>query len=700
MAIEDSGFGISSIVVQDNSIRTVTAGTTLNILPSLHPVFASDGKANKVVECGNFNEVLSKYGSDFTDIATYGQQNLNAEMVYAAGGMGYICRLLPDDAKTAHLVVKVGIKAKNDIPLYQKDGFGEFILDEDGNKITVKAKQTREEVFTDPDTQLEETRTVEEEVDATTSGIEIKLMIDSANEDELDKFPTARALASKFSATGTDAEDYMVIPLFFLNYYSAGKSGTNYGLRLINDFLRDAKVADGRRYQLFLGHKTNNGVEVLSSANGLSFSFNPKATVSKTIASSEYLQKIYQNYDGVVEKQIAIEPYLDNYAILTKTINDILSQEPVLTEGIDPDFVLDTPQNVEDFDFVYGFNKEGMPYDNVVVAEDSVDLTNWQFLQKGNDGALEGKSGEELQNERNILLKKFFAADIDTPTIMNVLKCDAGIVYDANYPTDVKQAMAGLITWRRDICVVFDCGFTENLEQAVVVAKGIRQFAENMDGGENCCIVPHCGLTADRVTNVRVTGSYEMAYGIHRLYRVSPYAVYAGQQNGDAGCVRKTIFDWVVEESKPRGYQEKLAKQNNLYWAVDLGKALSSPATGNYTGRNIYFYSNASLYTERISKLAEFRNGILVNDIRRVLKLILVKYTFDNDGASAAIAKATEELSQKLTSRYPSNIVINYNLYQSERDRLLNVATCELSVLFPDIFETWNCIITVDRQNG
>ena len=39
MAIEDSGFGVSSISLKDKSIRTVTAATTLSILPSLHAVF-------------------------------------------------------------------------------------------------------------------------------------------------------------------------------------------------------------------------------------------------------------------------------------------------------------------------------------------------------------------------------------------------------------------------------------------------------------------------------------------------------------------------------------------------------------------------------------------------------------------------------------------------------------------------------------
>ena len=91
---------------------------------------------------------------------------------------------------------------------------------------------------------------------------------------------------------------------------------------------------------------------------------------------------------------------------------------------------------------------------------------------------------------------------------------------------------------------------------------------------------------------------------------------------------------------------------------------------------------------------------MIVNDLRRIVKLVLVKYTFDTNGAETAIANATAELSNVLNSRYPNNIIINYNLYQTDRDKLLNCATCELSVLFPDIFETWNVVIVADRQNG
>lgn len=82
-----------------------------------------------------------------------------------------------------------------------------------------------------------------------------------------------------------------------------------------------------------------------------------------------------------------------------------------------------------------------------------------------------------------------------------------------------------------------------------------------------------------------------------------------------------------------------------------------------------------------------------------MVKLVLVKYTFDSDGADEAIRKASEELSEVLKSRYPENISITYNLYQSDRDKLLNEATCEIVVTFPDIFEAWNVKIVADRND-
>lgn len=705
MAIEDSGFGISSIVVRDNSVRTLTTSTSLSVLPSLHAVFSSDGKDNVISEVTNFNDVLTKYGSDFADSNKYGQQNLLVQQVLDAGGTAYICRLLPDDAKTAHLVFKVGVKAVSNIPLYQRDSYGEFKLDDNGNKIPVTVETTTEVETTNPETGETTTQTQTVEVPATTSGIKCKIFIESATPQILESHGKPSQLSTLFKTPTTVADpdggaDYNVIPLFFMYYYANGACGKDYGIKIINDFKRDAKVGDGRRYQLFLGKKSTIGVDILSIGNGLSFSFNPSAEVSKTIHSNEGLHKIFQNYDGKTQKQVQIDVYLENYDILANTISGILSDDPVITEGIDPEFVLRAPTSMDDVDFIYGMDKSGYKYDNVVIADDSANMNAYHFMEGGSDGEFENLVGDDLTASRNKLLKKFFAADIDTAHFMDVLKCDAGIVYDANYPIEVKRAMAGMIEWRRDLCGVFDCGFTENLDQAIAVAKEIASFASSSDGGENFAIVPHCGLTCDRTLNVRVTGTYEFAYGLHRLYKISPFSIYAGTQNGDAGCVRKTIFDWVIEESKPKGWQEKIAKENKLYWAVDLDKALSSVVSGNYTGRNVYFFSNSSLYSENISKLAEFRNGILVNDIRRALKLILVKYTFDNDGADAAIEKATSEIVNKFSSRYPSNIQIDVNLYQSERDKLLNMATCEVTVIFPDIFETWSCIITTDRASS
>ena len=62
------------------------------------------------------------------------------------------------------------------------------------------------------------------------------------------------------------------------------------------------------------------------------------------------------------------------------------------------------------------------------------------------------------------------------------------------------------------------------------------------------------------------------------------------------------------------------------------------------------------------------------------------------------ITKAHEDLVKQFNNRYPSNVVISLSLYQTERDILLNQATCQVTVVFPDVFETWNCTIIASRN--
>lgn len=781
--IEDTGFGIESINLIDNSIATVSNATTIiNILSSIHPVFSSDGKDNKLVEKSSYSEVLTEYGSDFADINKYGQQNLNAQQVLANGGTVYLCRLLPENARTAHLAIKIGVKAVNSIPLYKRDAYGEYILDDNGDKIpvTVDRVQTSGQVdvkFNKVDTNTVTTPTVgtdyyelvddgtslsaftlgteyytkEDDSDdvtlvedtsfntptpgthyyhfnlledetfesgktyytlttsttgtevttvktpAYTSGIEFKVFVDHADKDsDYTKYPTAKKMSSKFKTIPSveDEDGYKIFPLEYIYYYANGKCGNNYGIRIINDFARDEKVDDGRRYQMFLVRKASTGYETLSIGNGISFSYNPEAQVSKTVTTLEGLQKAYPNYDGTNEKQIQIDYYQNNYTELTKEIENILSQELIVSSGVDKSN-LRLLSSVNEADFFNGYAKDGYTFDNVIIDEKSADLSVPAYLQGGTDGDFDTLSGDDLEACKESLLSKFFNADIDTANLTDVLRCDGAIIYDANYSMETKLAMTQLIKYRRDICVLFDCGFTDNVLDAVNIGTQIKEMITNY--GENYAIMPHCGVTTNRSVNVNVTGTYEFAGGITALYRRSPFTIYAGKPN-DNGCVKNMIFDWVVEETKPKGYYEKLAKNARLYYAIDLGKAVSTVATGNTTGRNVYFFANSNLYSEKLSKLAEFRNGILVNDIRRILKLTLCKYTFDAEGADAAIAKAREELVKQFNNRYPANVSIALNLYQTERDALLNQATCQVTVTFPDVFETWNCTIIAARN--
>lgn len=701
MVIEDSGFGINSIEVIDNSIGSVSSTpVSQSILPSLHGVFTSDGEDNVIREMtGGYAEALEKYGSDFANSKAYGLQNLIAENVMKAGATAYLCRLLPEDAKLAHLVFKVAIKKDDDITLYKRDMYGNFVKDENGQRVPISILTSTPTSNQDPETGETINGTEENSEPAKISGFDIKLIVEQHNPNKIYTSGPKIAAGEKGITLAQASGEWNIFPLFTMYYYARGKCGNDYGFRILNDFARDESTNDGRRYQLFLVKKSSAGALTLSIGKDLSFSFNPNAQISKTIPTLEGLQKIYQNLDGEMKKkQIQIEYYEDNYAELANYLRTALAEEPIISEGLsDADFnKLSLPETVEDFDFINGCDKSGNLFDNIVINQDSVDVSNPVYMNGGTDGMIEGLKGEALDTARNDMLKKFFKCEIDTPTITNVLKCDAGIIYDANYNMEVKASMANIVQNRRDISVIWDCGFTDNLEEACAIAS---QLLALVPGGasENFAIIPHCGITADRGVNVRVTGTYELSSDIHSIYKGHPFVKIAGAQH-DYGCVRKTIFDWVIEESIPKGYQIKLAKSNKLYWATDLGKALSNTIVGNYTGKNVYFYSDANCYNEPISKLAELRNSLLINDVRRVIKLVLVKYTFDSDGADAAIAKATEDLRRAFTNRYPNNIVLDYNLYQTNRDKLLNQASCDVSVTFPDVFDSWNATITANRN--
>lgn len=695
----DSGFGINSIKVKDNSVATVASvGTTLSKLPSINPGFSSDGKDNKIVEISDTSDLYSKFGDDFANFKLYGQQNLNLLHTLEGGGKGYFCRLMPNDAVRAGIMIRVGVKAVEDIPLYKRDVYGDYVLDENEAKIRLTATQTVSTEVEQPDGSTV-TQNVETQVPASVSGLRIKLFAESISSTIMNNNKNLEKMANVLNTVTEDTETgYTIYPLMCIAYYAHGACGGNYGVYLNNDLSRDDRTGDGRRYQMYLVKKTSSGVITQDYGNGISFSFNPDALISQYGSDLESLKVIYSNEDSSNnERPMQIFSYEDRYSEMISKFDRLLQNDVVATTGFDADYTFRTPESGTDFDFINGIDKDGYTYDIVDFDTASQNLSQIHYLLGGSDGSFETLTGTELETAKETLLTSFFNCDIDTANIINVLQCDGAIIYDANYSMPIKKAMTKIVKFRRDVSVVYDCKDTDSFTEAVSVAKTIAGFVPS-SMGENFAIVPHFGVTMDRTPNVRVSATYEMAYGLARLYKTSPFGIYAGKPN-DAGCVRTMKFDWVVEEGKPVGYNEKLAKTNRLYYAIDLGKAVSTLAEGNITGRNVYFYSNSNLYGTKLSKLSEFRNGLLINDVRRVLKLTLVKYTFDNDGATASIEKAVEDLTKIFSTRYPSNAIITLSLYQTSRDKILNQATCDVTVTFPDIFESWNCTIIAARNS-
>ena len=115
------------------------------VITSIHPIFASQGRDNKCLPFGSLSAVLAEYGEDMLNPIMYDQQGLNVKQVVSGGGVAYVCRLMPTNAKKASIVLQVHVKEEADMPVYQRNTFGSFFLDEHGNKVPLMQEIENEE---------------------------------------------------------------------------------------------------------------------------------------------------------------------------------------------------------------------------------------------------------------------------------------------------------------------------------------------------------------------------------------------------------------------------------------------------------------------------------------------------------------------------------------------------------------------------
>lgn len=729
-----SSMNVDTTIV-DKSIVNIEDTLTLSLLPIVVGGFSSKGIYHKTVQLNDPNVVSNVFGDDFEDLEKYGQQNLNFMQQLRGGGSGFFVRLIHEDsAKKANRLISLKMKKVDEILLYERDGYGAFKLDENGDKIPLTYMKKSEQ----PDQPAVSTQ-------VKVPGIQCSILLSSVENEE---DPSSNISTEDDGKTIT-------VPLIFNQSNTKGSCGNNFGINIDNDPQRDEMVSDGRRYILKTYELKTSGYQ--AGTSDYFFSFNPEAIQSEINTESESLDSVYSNLDSNNNStDIQLNYFGANYKYITEFLKSgIEAYNTFVAEKSETDKELYdvlvkrsdyNPDNAIDIDFINLKTIEQLNYDYLVPGEDhnslSVGVTS---MENGNDGwlsetntivinpyvienptrgatedqAIELKAkdvtdktdstnwkyGKVTVDFRKAVMKQllitFYNCDIVSlrKEILSIYKCPCGYIADANYDMDIKKAMIEFAKLRKDVAVIFDGTMScTNLDQAINIAKTLRALVGEDNNPERFTFVPHIGTTTNTTKKNRVTATYEFCYDIAKVYSLAPFAIIAGYQN-QYGAVRTMKLDWVVEEDKPRGSQFKKAKDNGIMYAVDLGVAASSVPDDSTTKEKNYWMSNRSFYPKTNSKFSEFRNGVILADLRRIASIVLARYTYDTETAENNMAKSKKDLDKQIEKRYSKDLIITTTFFQTAHDKLVNNCSVSIEVAFPDIIERYTVTISGGRQS-
>ena len=260
---------------------------------------------------------------------------------------------------------------------------------------------------------------------------------------------------------------------------------------------------------------------------------------------------------------------------------------------------------------------------------------------------------------------------------------DCTVALDANYAVEVKKTMLSTLRkTRQDIVVFVDCGITTRQDKAVAFAKSLESSIDSKKG-YTAIIVPQCGNTRNMTRSSRVTATYEIARGLPETYnRFNAFSVYAGYRKGD---IRYMDFDWIPRKSLNNLEFSEL-KDKNLFYATQVDK----------NGR-LAWMNEATQYSERYSKLRSIRNGLIIAATIKEASKILIKYVYDDSGMDQVVETASGEITTRLNNLIPSTIGITVNIFQTERDKQTENASCEIIFEFPNVPESFSVTIRARR---
>lgn len=433
-------------------------------------------------ETGPEDEQLA-VGSTLLDL--YGSESFNPRGKYynhqtllAAGFNSYanlmmVKRIVPDNAKKAFVTLYLDVLPM-DVPQYERDVNGKYLLDSLGNKQTTgspipgfKVKWVAASTLVAGSSFHTDGSTVPGDmVDGATNSVRYPIITFEHN------FKSSRGNLAAVRLWARDLNNSSAMPVKMMEKYKAYP----FNLALLT---KSEETATATIKTTVMGSKQV----------GVTFKDDVYDPISDLpMFAEEVFVDRYQSLDDPRYAKIfgeigAVKIYKQNLATI---LADFMEAECTATPLSSADFPATyDADNIHLFNFVSGTDSSGAPYKTFVLAEDanavSMTLTNQVYLKGGDSGTL---TDAEYNTKIRTYMQQY--SDENSP-LMNIAKHVESDIYDTGFELNTKRELARFISKRKNTMVhlgtfvssVDGLDVDEELSQGRVLQSYLQTFPES-----------------------------------------------------------------------------------------------------------------------------------------------------------------------------------------------------------------------------
>lgn len=284
----------------------------------------------------------------------------------------------------------------------------------------------------------------------------------------------------------------------------------------------------------------------------------------------------------------------------------------------------DSEFTIDDFDVLLGINKYTrdaiVNYEIDTVSSDIVvpNVSGGIALEGGDDGAFDETS--DTASRQAAIEAQYLAAfqgEID-PMIFSRNKYPCHVILDANYPIQVKQALAALAERRTDCAAILDCG-----TDIKTIRSPLTYVKNNLDSyvrSRNEVIEAICGKVRDpyskKLSTVTVTYALAYALPVHWAEYGGKHVPYAGNEYGiiDGDFIEGSIYP-LYDADLHADLMDEMVDERINFAAINANQRT---VIATQTTRQTV-----------LSNLSEFSNVLILLDIKRDCEKLCASYQYN-----------------------------------------------------------------------